>query len=190
MNTPAHLIFGVAAFGDPMLRRTTLAAVLGALAPELSLYIMAGVSLVILQIPPNVVFDELYFSDAWQTVFAVDNSVFVWGALLGLAIWRRSATGIAFAGAALLHIALDFPLHHNDGRPHFWPLTSWVFESPFSYWDRRQGASLIAPLEGVICAALLVVIWRRYTSWVQRALWAAVLGLELWVIRGWFAFVF
>ena len=73
MNTPAHLIFGVAAFGDPMLRRTTLAAVLGALAPELSLYIMAGVSLVILQIPPNVVFDELYFSDAWQTVFAVDN---------------------------------------------------------------------------------------------------------------------
>ena len=114
----------------------------------------------------------------------------MWGALLGLAIWRRSAIGIAFAGAALLHIALDFPLHHDDGRPHFWPLTSWVFQSPFSYWDRRQGASMIAPLEGVICAALLVVIWRRYTSWVQRALWAAVLGLELWVIRGWFAFVF
>ncbi len=190
MNTPAHLIFGVAAFGDPGRRHTTLAAVIGSLAPDLSLYLMAGVSLVILQIPPQVVFDELYFSDAWQTVFAIDNSFLVWGAILALGVWRRSAVIVAFAGAALLHIGLDFPLHHDDGRPHFWPVSSWVFESPFSYWDRRQGASFIAPLEGAICLGLTVLIWRRYTSWVQRAIWTLVLALEIWVIRGWFMFVF
>lgn len=190
MNTPAHLIFGVAAFGDPGRRYTSLAAVLGSLAPDLSLYLMAGVSLFILQIPPQVVFDELYFSDAWQTVFAVDNSFLVWGAILALGVWRRSAVIVAFAGGALLHIGLDFPLHHDDGRPHFWPLSNWVFESPFSYWDRRQSASFIAPLEGAMCLGLTVLIWRRYTSWVQRAIWTLVLALEIWVIRGWFMFVF
>ena len=189
MNTPAHLIFGVAAFGRPDVRFVTLAAALGGLAPDLSLYVMAGVSLFVLQIPPQTVFGELYFSDAWQTVFAIDNSFFLWGALLALGVWRRSGILIAFAGAALLHVALDFPLHHDDGRPHFWPFSNWVFESPFSYWDRRQGASFIAPLEGVVCFGLVVLIWRRYTNWLQRALWTAVLALELWVIRGWFFFL-
>ncbi len=190
MNTPAHLIFGAAVFGRKTPKRTLLAACLGGLVPDLSLYVMAGVALVVLQIPPQVVFDELYFSDTWQTVFAIDNSFVLWGVLLAVAMWRKSAVGLAFAGAALLHVALDFPLHHDDGRPHFWPLSSWVFESPLSYWDRRHGAGWIAPLEGAVCLILVIVLWRRFVSWPQRAFWTAVLALEFWVIRGWFVFVF
>ena len=53
---------------------------------------MAGTSLFLLQIPQQVVFDELYFSTAWQTVFAIDNSFVIWGALLAFAILRRSET--------------------------------------------------------------------------------------------------
>ena len=188
MNTPAHLILGVAAFGDPDRRRTTAAALIGALMPDLSLYLMAGVSLVILQIPPQVVFDELYFSDGWQTVFAIDNSFLVWGALLALFMWRGSAAGVAFAGAAVLHLLLDFPLHHDDGRPHFWPLTSWVFERPVSYWDSRRGAAFIAPVEGALCLLALAVLWRRYRGWAGRLGFAALFLLELWVIRQWLLF--
>ena len=115
MNTPAHLLIGAAVFGRPATTRIVGAAFIGAMLPDLSLYLMAGVSLIILQIPPEVVFRDLYFSDAWQMAFAIDNSFIVWFGLLGLAVWQRSTWAIALTGAALLHLVLDFPLHHDDG---------------------------------------------------------------------------
>ncbi len=188
MNTPAHLIVGAALFADPERRGTTTAALIGALAPDLSLYLMAGVALIVLQIPPQIVFNELYFSDGWQAVFAIDNSVFVWGALLLIGVWRRAPWLVAFAGAALVHLATDFALHHDDGRPHFWPLTTWVFESPISYWDSRQGARIIAPLEGLLTALCLVVLWRRFRHWAARAGFLGLVALEIYVIRQWLVF--
>ncbi len=178
MNTPAHLLLGSAAFGDPGRRFTTVAALIGALAPDLSLYMMAGVSLVILQIPPQVVFDQLYFSDAWQQVFAIDNSIIFWGIGLGFGLWLRVPWVVAFTGAALLHLLTDFALHHDDARQHFWPVSSWVFESPLSYWDSRHGARWVAPLEGGMCLLVLVVLWRRYKHWRWRAFFIALMGLE------------
>lgn len=188
MNTPAHLILGAAAFARPAERRYLLAALLGGLAPDLSLYLMAGVSLTLLQIPPQVVFGELYFSDAWQTVFAIDNSVLLWGGLLGLAVWRGRAGLTAFAGAGLLHVALDFPLHHDDGRAHFWPLSDWVFESPFSYWDMAHGAGVIGPMEGALCGIATYLLWRRFQGRGPRVFLMLLMAAELWVIRGWFLF--
>lgn len=165
------------------------AALLGSLAPDASLYIMGGVSLFILGIPPQVVFDELYFSDAWQTVFAIDNSFIVWGALFAAATAWRKPWAVAFTGAALLHLALDFPLHHDDGRPHFWPVTDWVFESPFSYWDRAQGAMWIAPMElGATLMAAAVLMWRGLPVWAFLAI-AALVCAEAWIVYQWM-FVF
>ncbi|MDG1800988.1 MAG: cobalamin biosynthesis protein CobQ [Paracoccaceae bacterium] len=170
MNTPAHLIFGMAAFAKRDQPKVTAAALAGALIPDLSLYLMAGVSLFVLQIDPNVVFGELYFSDAWQAVFRVDNSFVVWGILLAIALWRRAVWGIALTGAALLHIGLDFPLHHDDGRAHFWPLTSWIFESPVSYWDLGHHARIVAPIEITLSLLFCLVLFRRLRSVWERAL--------------------
>ncbi len=189
MNTPAHLIFGIAAFGRPERRGTILAAALGGLAPDLSLYLMAGVSLWILQIPPSVVFDQLYFSNAWQTVFAIDNSALLWGGAFALALWRRWPVAAAFAGAGLLHIALDFPLHHDDGRAHFWPLTDWVFESPVSYWDHRHHAGIISPIEAALSVVLAGLAAWRIRSWGWIAVLAVALALQLWVTGVWFSFL-
>ncbi len=189
MNTPAHLLIGAAVFSKGGERRLILAALVGALLPDLSLYVLAGVSLQILNIPPRVVFDELYFSDLWQGIFAVDNSFLIWGALLALALWRKSGWAIALTSAALLHLALDFPLHHDDGRPHFWPLTTWVFESPISYWDRAQGALWIAPLEAALSVIAAIVIWWRRPGWALSILMALLLAAELMVARVWM-FVF
>lgn len=188
MNTPAHLLLGAAALAGPDRRGTTAAALLGALAPDLSLYLMAGVALVVLQIPPQVVFDELYFTDAWQTVFAIDNSFLVWAALFGLAVWSRRPVLVTFTAAALLHVATDFPFHNDDARPHFWPLTDWRFESPLSYWNSDHGARWLAPLEGLLCLGLTVVLVARYGGLGWRALWIALFVLELYVIRSWLLF--
>lgn len=169
MNTPAHLILGAAVFARPGAFWVTIAALAGALAPDISLYAMAGWHLLVLGTEPVIVFRELYYSDAWQQVFAIDNSFFLWGALLGIAMYLRKRWLIAFAGAGLLHLALDFPLHNDDGRQHFWPVSSWVFESPVSYWDPNHYGNIIGPLEVVLSLVLLAVLWRRF-----RELWPRI----------------
>ena len=188
MNTPAHLILGVAAFARPAHRPLIVAAIIGALMPDLSLYVMGGVALFLLRIPPERVFNEFYFSDAWQTVFAIDNSFVVWGTLLALSLWRSNRFAIVFCSAALLHLAFDFPLHHDDGRPHFWPMTGWVFESPVSYWDVARGARWIAPLEAALVSVAAVLVWRRVPSWGARVGIFALLCVELWIVREWLFF--
>lgn len=170
MNTPAHLIFGATAFGKPGRPWVTAAALLGALAPDLSLYVMAGWQLLVLGTDPNIVFRVMYYSDTWQAVFALDNSFFIWGALLGFAIWRKSVAFQAFAGAALLHLLLDFPFHNDDARAHFWPLTDWKFISPVSYWDPRHHGGVVGIIEMVASLVCLVVLWRRFRAIWQRGI--------------------
>jgi hypothetical protein len=164
MNTPAHLIFGAAAFARPGAPKVTIAAILGAFMPDLSLYAMAGWHLFVLGTSADVVFHQLYYSDAWMAVFSIDNSFFVWGAILGFGLWMKKAWVIAFAGAALLHLALDFPLHVDDGRPHFWPLSDWKFASPVSYWDRNHYGGIVGPIELLASLLCLGILWRRFVE--------------------------
>jgi len=197
LNTPAHLILGAAAFGRPGAPAVTSAAVFGSLAPDLSLYLMAGWSLFVQEVPARTVFSERYFSDDWQRIFAIDNSFVLWGLLLAVALWLRSGpaialTGatllhrerrslrrlpaqllepaIALTGAALLHLALDFPLHHDDARRHFWPLSNWVFQSPVSYWDRNHYGAIVEPVEIALSLAACIWLWLRHRHWAARAL--------------------
>ena len=185
MNTPAHLVLGAAVMARPCTRPLIWVAMLGGLLPDLSLYLLAGVSLTILQIPPARVFNELYFSDLWQGIFAVDNSFIIWGALLGLAIWTQRRWAVVLCSAALLHLALDFPLHHDDGRPHFWPLSDWVFESPVSYWDRQHGAGWVAPIEAAAVVIAAISIWMRRPGVVLSVIFAVLVLAELFVVRSW-----
>jgi len=162
MNTPAHLIMGAAAFGEPGMRHVTWCAIVGAFLPDLSLYLMAGVSIFLLGISPGRVFDVLYYSDAWQQVFAIDNSFILWGIALALALWRQSPWLIALCGAALLHLAFDFPLHNHDARMHFWPLSDWKFISPISYWEGARGGTIVSTIELMLVAVLVIYLFRRF----------------------------
>ena len=189
MNTPAHLIFAAAAFARPHERRRTIAALAGALAPDLSLYLMAGFALFVMGLSPGYVFDTLYFSEAWQRVFRIDNSFILWGLGLLLA-WRlRSSTAMVFAGAGLLHLAFDFPLHHDDGRAHFWPLSDWVFRSPLSYWDNRHYGGIIGPVEMLVSFAFCVLLFFRFNSLRSRAVICAAAAMQLAPVFIW-AYVF
>lgn len=189
MNTPAHLIFGLTAFGKANQPGVTTAAFVGALIPDLSLYLMAGTHLLILGTPPEVVFGELYFSESWQTVFKIDNSLVLWGIALGLAFMLRNAVGIALCGAALLHLGLDFPLHHDDGRAHFWPISDWVFASPVSYWDMNHHAGWVVPVEVLAAMTCCVLLWRRHVNVWMRG-FIVVLGLVEFVPIIGFALMF
>lgn len=188
MNTPAHVIFGLAAFGKPDAARVTAAALFGAILPDLSLYGMVGWHLLVLETPAEVVFDQLYFSDGWMRIFAVDNSFVLWGLALGLALWLRSSWAIALTGAALLHLALDFPFHAGDGRPQFWPLTMWIFDSPLSYWDGAYGGRIVGAVEMIACIALVAYIHRRFTEWWVRITSYVLLALQVVPMIAWYLF--
>lgn len=170
MNTPAHLLFAAAIWARPGQRSETGVALLGALVPDLSLYLMAGVSVFALGLSPEQVFDELYFSDAWQSVFAVDNSFVLWGALFAVAWSRGWRLAQVFAAAALLHLAFDFPFHNDDARPHFWPVSDWVFHSPLSYWDGAHHAALVGSAEMLASALICVMLYWRFGGVWPRAI--------------------
>ena len=168
MNVPAHLILGTAVFGKASNARITLAAVLGSLAPDLSLFAMAGWSLFVAGVDPAIVFGEYYFSDAWQRVFSIDNSFIFWGLGLLAAVWADHKVMVAFAAAGLMHLGFDFLLHNSDARIQFWPLSDWAFISPVSYWDVRYYANIVSPIELGVTLILAVVLLRRFKSSLSR----------------------
>lgn len=179
MNTPAHLIFGLAAFGKPDSGKVTMAALAGALIPDASLYLLAGAHLLILGTDPQVVFGQLYFSETWQAIFRVDNSIVLWGIALAFAVWARSAWSIALCGAALLHLGLDFLFHVDDGRAHFWPLTTWIFESPVSYWDPNHYGRVVGAIEVLVSAVICVWLWKRFKTGLMRLIIALLAVAEI-----------
>ncbi len=178
MNTPAHLIFGAAAFAKPDRPFVTAAAIAGGLLPDLSLYLLVGWAMLVQGIDARTIFGDLYFSPAWQGIFAVDNSIPLWGAGLALALWLRAPVLLAFAGSGLLHLVFDFALHHDDARRHFWPLSDWVFQSPVSYWDGSHYGNIVGPLEIAACLVLCVALWRRFRSLAARGLIVAAAVAE------------
>lgn len=164
MMSQTHLIFGLAAFGKPENGKVTAAALLGSFIPDFSLYAMAGWHLFVLRTSPSIVFGELYFSEAWHSIFRIDNSFVLWGLGLAVAVMLRSRVAIALCGAALLHLALDFPLHHDDGRAHFWPISTWIFESPVSYWDGAHFGHIVGPIEILGSLAACFYLFRNFVG--------------------------
>ena len=148
------------------------------MAPDVSLYVMVAVSIWGMGIPAETVFREYYYSDAWQSVFAVDNSFILWGLLFALAFWRVWPRIIAFAGAGLLHIALDFPLHTHDARIHFWPVSDWVYESRFSYWDQSAHAGVIGPMEFFLSLGAAILLWRNFRQISVRIATVVFMAME------------
>lgn len=170
MNTPAHLIFGLAAFGKPGKPALITAALTGALVPDASLYLLAGKAIYLDGISPRIVFDQMYYSAEWQAIFAVDNSIVIWSLLLVLGVFLRRAWVAALAGSALLHLIADFALHNDHARRHFWPLSDWVFVSPVSYWDGAHYGDVVGMIEVALVLALSIWMLFRFTGWITRTI--------------------
>lgn len=172
-----------------------IAIVFGALLPDLSLFVMFGYAM-LTGIPSSVIWSEMYYADFWQWLGALSNSIPVYLTLSALsAAYLRAATykqqsttnlqtsqsGIRFykfgcvvltlSLAALAHCLTDLPLHHDDGHPHFWPISNWIYASPVSYWDVRHNAFFWVPIECITGLVLVAVIWRRKpTLWIKGLL--------------------
>jgi len=189
MNTPTHLLMGAALLsrsrdrwqGSSKSQRWFNALILlGALIPDLGLFVLFVWARGILGVSEDQLWSEVYWRANWQTVFTIGNSIPLFGFLLVLGVVFRRYTWslymVGFASAALIHLAFDLPFHHDDAHAHFWPFTDWRFNSPLSYWDPAHHGGVMQIIEVTMALGLIAVLWRRFPG--NRAL-SAVLVVAL-----------
>ncbi len=175
MMTPTHVLIGAAAFARPGDRRRNLAAIFGALLPDLSIFVLFGWGRFVKGVSEHQLWRELYWQEPWQTLGAISNSAPLYAGLLLLGWWRAWPLVWVLGGAALLHVACDLPLHALDAHVHFWPFTDWRFHSPLSYWDNSFHGAIVRVFEGTFAVILIGLLAWRFKSVGVRLLLALAL---------------
>ena len=177
MNTATHILTASAVLARRNQPYRNTAILVGAFLPDLSIFAlfawakMNGFS-------QAIIWHELYWQEPWQTFGAISNSFPIWLLVLAIGLLSRSKVMLVVAAAAIIHLALDFPVHADDAHKHFWPLTDWRFHSPLSYWDTNHHSQFVMAAEFVLCLAALIALWLRFSGWLVRTgLVAAMLSL-------------
>jgi hypothetical protein len=169
------MLIAASLFARPDKPALTWVAVAGGLLPDLSLYLLVFWSLGVRGESTDKVFGENYFSADWQRIFSIDNSFFVWALVIAIGLYAKREWVWVLGVACIVHVLADFPLHHDDGRAHFWPVSDWVFQSPVSYWDVNHHAGIVAPLEGLLCILLYVYLfWKFRTRRARQVLFGCL----------------
>ena len=163
MNTVAHMVIAAAALSRPQSPKRNWAVVAGAVLPDISMFVFFAWSRV-QGWSGDETWNVQYWTEPWQTLGAVSNSFVLLGILLLLALRRNWVLVSTACAAALIHLALDFPLHADDAHRHFWPVSNWRFFSPVSYWDPDYNGWLGGVIESVFTLGALTVLWVRFTS--------------------------
>lgn len=188
MNTQTHVLLASALFAKPGQSLRNTGVVAGAIVPDASIFVMWGYGRLI-GASEEQIWGEYYWLPEWQEVSAITNSLPLFAGLLVLGFFagssdvRRSSSqpfaevpqsGIAlaiwfFSLSALVHIATDLPLHVHDGHPPFWPFSDVVFRSAISYWDPEYHGNIVSFAELLLAASLVILLWRRFHSWIVRS---------------------
>lgn len=215
MNTQTHLLIAAALFAEPGEPKRNVAALAGAIVPDIAIYGL-WVWSKIAGIPESVVWGELYWQQPWQTYTAAGNSLPLYALLLvaGLLLirqpvpeavgdavsaqpfgerWRirvaRQTALTIFALSAMVHLAGDFPVHVDDAHAHLWPVSQWRFHSPVSYWNPDHYGTWFSVFEALLGIALAVILFRRFQAWWVRGL--MILAIVAYVaVPAYFIFLF
>ena len=208
MNTQTHILLActllVPAVVHPSVTKTpgsralAIAAIIGALVPDASIFVMWGIAK-IQSVPESIIWQQWYYADFWQQMGAISNSlpIFLLFAVIGWLAGGRwygaSQRGrywptllLVAAGAATLHVVADLPLHHDDGHPHFWPISDWIYRSPVSYWDPAHYGQVWSVIEMLLAIVLVVILWRRFEHRLTRGLLVLVASSYLLMMGYWF----
>lgn len=173
MHTPSHLILNLAALRRPVSPAMTWPILAGALIPDAALFVFYGWARG-QRLPAQTIWGDAYYSQPWQDIFAVGNSIplGLLGVVLGYALrgfWLGPWVGFLGASMVLHHLA-DLPLHHDDAHQHFWPLSSVRLISPVSYWDVDHFGRLGATVELLLVLVATAYLWPRLSSRVSQGL--------------------
>ena len=176
MNTPSHWVLSAVVLGRGPWADAWRPIMAGAVAPDLPMLAFYAYQRLGVNAPDRLIWSQTYFEADWQAFFDAFNS-FPLIALMALVAWYAgSRAGLAFCASMALHCLFDLPLHREDAHGHFFPLSSWRFMSPVSYWDvRHYGAYAAAAELALTGAGCVVLLRRRERAW--RVIGMASLGV-------------
>lgn len=171
MFTQSHILLNAALLTRPNQTGRNIAAIAGAIIPDCDVWVMIIVEF-IKRTSGCEVFHYRYQEEPWISLQALFNSFPLYFLLLtvGYFISKRTtrfhSSGsiiLIFSISALLHISIDFLLHHEDARRQFWPLSDWIFRSPISYWDPNYFGNYFVIFEIFLGLFLVAILWKRFS---------------------------
>lgn len=176
MNTPSHAVLSLLAVGKKENPHWIFPAILGAVLPDLPMIFFYPL-LLIMGYSETYIWGTAYYQEGWQAFFDIFNSLPLM--LLGLAIayyYKNSWFMVLFISMSL-HVLGDLPLHVDDGHRHFYPLSTWRFESPVSYWDPAHYGNIVMPLEILFVLVSSIYMIRQRKSKPLNIALGAILGI-------------
>ena len=79
--------------------------------------------------------------------------------LVSIIIWlTKLKSAWPFIYGWTFHVILDAATHANDSLPIFWPLSSYVFKSAFSYWEIGHFAAEVNILNMVLASIAIIIM--------------------------------
>lgn len=179
MNTPSHLILNLTLLGKKDSILYFVPVMIGALLPDIPMFIFYFVESLILHTPNREIWDVAYFQAGWQNFIDCFNSIPVILLVLAIAWKFDNKFLLLVCFSMLLHIAFDMPVHHDDGHRHFYPLLQWRFESPISYWDPRHFGRIISLFEAAMVLVCCFIMFKRHKKIGSRVFVSLMLILQI-----------
>lgn len=179
MNTPAHVVISLVVLSKANSLRNNIAILAGSLLPDVPMFIFYFVEKYLRGIPERQIWSESYYLSGWQYFIDIFNSVplMVCGAVI---TWYfRIWAGVFFFASMLIHVAFDFPLHHDDAHRHFLPFSDWRYESPLSYWDSAHYGTQVGWIEFALVIVGSVILYQRFSSIAGRRVVISIGGMYI-----------
>ncbi|MDJ0534078.1 MAG: hypothetical protein QNJ70_16585 [Xenococcaceae cyanobacterium MO_207.B15] len=147
MNTPSHYILNLAFLGKTIAPKENIAITIGAILPDVPIFIFYFVAKFIYKLPESKIWTEAYYQPGWQNIIAASHSIPLALIGLGIFIYLDWKPGAILCLSMIGHCLLDLPVHNDDAHRHFFPFSDYRFISPFSYWDVNHYGKWVAGLE-------------------------------------------
>ncbi len=145
-------------------------ALFGAILPDILNMVILGWNFLMLGFTWMIYANPVMPVWALTVNYLVHSSVVI--LFIGILLWYIKPSWMPFAYGMGLHAILDYITHHTDAYPSFYPLSSWKFVSPFSYWETSyfsQEILFINLIAAMITIGILLVMIEK-ASMTERFL--------------------
>jgi hypothetical protein len=187
MKTPSHYILNLAILGQTIAPKENVAITLGALLPDIPIFIFYAIAKYIYKLPEAQIWTKAYYEPFWQNIIALSHSLPLAAIFAALFYYLDWKPGAIVCVSAILHSLLDFPVHHDDAHRHFFPFSNYRFISPLSYWDPNHYGRIVSLIEMVLVFAVNPLVLGLLNSYIAKAIIIAIDLLYLFgYLRGFF----